>query len=81
MTKHPTTGKLAELSPETKQMCARPGTFSGGHRMCAGCPTGIFTKMLTRVSDEYEIVAGNATGRGMFRAESGAFVYDLEVIE
>ena len=30
--------------------------------MCAGCPTGIFTKMLTRLSDDYEIVAGNATG-------------------
>ena len=57
-----TTGQLAELSPETKLMCERPGTFSGGHRMCAGCPTGIFTKMLTRISDEYEIVAGNATG-------------------
>ena len=55
-----TTGQLAELSPETKLMCERPGTFSGGHRMCAGCPTGIFTKMLTRISDEYEIVAGNA---------------------
>jgi len=57
-----TTGQLAELSPETKLMCERPGTFSGGHRMCAGRPTGIFTKMLTRISDEYEIVAGNATG-------------------
>lgn len=53
---------LAELSRETKIMAQRPGTFSGGHRMCAGCPTGIFTKMLTRVSDKYEIVAGNATG-------------------
>ncbi|MEZ4603025.1 MAG: hypothetical protein R2861_06370 [Desulfobacterales bacterium] len=29
--------------------------------ICAGCPVPIFTKMITRVTDGYEIVAGNAT--------------------
>lgn len=54
--------KFAPLKEETVLMTERKPTFAGGHRMCAGCPTGIFTKMLTRVSDDYEIVAGNATG-------------------
>ncbi|MDY6904673.1 MAG: thiamine pyrophosphate-dependent enzyme [Thermodesulfobacteriota bacterium] len=48
--------------PSLQQMAQREGAFAGGHRMCAGCPVPIFTKMLTRVTDGYEIVAGNATG-------------------
>jgi len=42
-------------------MAKREGAFSGGHRLCAGCPVPIFTKMLTRVTD-YDIVVGSATG-------------------
>ncbi len=48
--------------PALQEMAKRKSAFAGGHRMCAGCPVPIFTKMLTRVSDKYEIVAGNATG-------------------
>ena len=48
--------------PSLQQMAQKEGAFAGGHRMCAGCPVPIFTKMLTRVTDGYEIVAGNATG-------------------
>ena len=47
--------------PSLQQMAKKEGSFSGGHRMCAGCPVPIFTKMLTRVTD-YDIVAGSATG-------------------
>ncbi|MFC1761713.1 thiamine pyrophosphate-dependent enzyme [Planctomycetota bacterium] len=42
-------------------MAKKQGAFSGGHRLCAGCPVPIFTKMLTRVTD-YDIVVGSATG-------------------
>jgi pyruvate ferredoxin oxidoreductase beta subunit len=42
-------------------MARREGAFSGGHRMCAGCAVPIFAKMLTRVTEGYEIVVGNAT--------------------
>jgi len=42
-------------------MAKKKAAFSSGHRLCAGCPVPIFTKMLTRVSD-YEIVVGSATG-------------------
>ncbi|TFG61748.1 MAG: pyruvate ferredoxin oxidoreductase [Spirochaetales bacterium] len=42
-------------------MAKKEGAFSGGHRLCAGCPVPIFTKMLTRVTD-YDIVVGSATG-------------------
>lgn len=48
--------------PSIQQMAQKEGAFAGGHRMCAGCPVPIFTKMLTRVTEGYEIVAGNATG-------------------
>lgn len=48
--------------PGLQEMAKRPSAFAGGHRMCAGCPVPIFTKMLTRVTDGYEIVVGNATG-------------------
>jgi len=47
--------------PSLQEMAKKPSAFAGGHRMCAGCPAPIITKMLTRVTD-YEIVAGNATG-------------------
>ena len=48
--------------PSLQEMAKKEGAFAGGHRMCAGCPVPILTKMLTRVTDGYEIVAGNATG-------------------
>ena len=47
--------------PTLQEMAKKEGAFSGGHRMCAGCPVPIFCRMLTRVTD-YEIVVGNATG-------------------
>ncbi len=47
--------------PTLQDMAFKEGAFSGGHRMCAGCPVPIITKMLTRVTD-YEIVVGSATG-------------------
>ena len=47
--------------PTLQEMATRDAAFSGGHRMCAGCPVPVFTKMLTRVTD-HEIVAGSATG-------------------
>ena len=42
-------------------MAKKESAFSSGHRMCAGCPVPIFTKMLTRVTD-YDVVVGSATG-------------------
>ncbi len=47
--------------PGLQTMAKKEGAFAGGHRMCAGCPVPIITKMLTRVTD-YDIVATNATG-------------------
>lgn len=47
--------------PTLQEMAKKEGSFSGGHRMCAGCPVPIITKMLSRVTD-YDIVVGNATG-------------------
>lgn len=47
--------------PSLQEMAKKEGAFSGGHRLCAGCPVPIFTKMLTRVTD-YDIVVGSATG-------------------
>ncbi len=47
--------------PTLQEMALKPAAFSGGHRMCAGCPVPIITKMLTRVTD-YELVIGSATG-------------------
>ncbi len=47
--------------PGIQQMAQKESSFASGHRMCAGCPVPIFTKMLTRVTD-YRIVAGSATG-------------------
>ena len=47
--------------PGLQQLAKKEGAFSGGHRLCAGCPIPVFTKMLTRVT-EYGIVVGSATG-------------------
>ena len=47
--------------PTLQEMARKDAAFSGGHRMCAGCPVPIFTKMLTRVTD-HELVVGSATG-------------------
>ena len=47
--------------PSIQEMAKKEGAFSGGHRLCAGCPVPIFTKMLTRVTD-FDIVVGSATG-------------------
>ena len=47
--------------PKLQDMAKKDSAFSSGHRMCAGCPAPIFTKMLTRVTD-YDIVVGSATG-------------------
>ncbi|MEZ4551770.1 MAG: hypothetical protein R2874_15210 [Desulfobacterales bacterium] len=41
--------------------------------ICAGCPVPIFTKMITRVTDGYEIVAGNATCGGVFHLSYSAW--------
>lgn len=42
-------------------MAKKDSAFSGGHRLCAGCPIPIITKMLTQVT-EHELVVGSATG-------------------
>ncbi len=47
--------------PNLQEMAKKDSAFSSGHRMCAGCPVPIFTKMLTRVTD-FDIVVGSATG-------------------
>jgi len=47
--------------PSLREMAGKDTAFAPGHRMCAGCPVPIITKMLTQVTD-YPIVAGNATG-------------------
>ncbi|MDA3822325.1 MAG: thiamine pyrophosphate-dependent enzyme [Bacteroidales bacterium] len=47
--------------PSLQQMALKESAFSGGHRMCAGCPVPIITKMLTQVTD-HEVVAVSATG-------------------
>lgn len=47
--------------PTLQEMAKKPAAFSSGHRLCAGCPVPIFTKMLTRVTD-YDVVLGSATG-------------------
>ena len=47
--------------PKLQDLAKKDSAFSSGHRMCAGCPAPIFTKMLTRVTD-YDIVVGSATG-------------------
>ncbi|MBP7461475.1 MAG: pyruvate ferredoxin oxidoreductase [Candidatus Delongbacteria bacterium] len=44
-----------------QEMAKKPAAFAGGHRMCAGCPVPIITKMFTRVTD-YEIIVISATG-------------------
>ncbi|MBL7116078.1 MAG: pyruvate ferredoxin oxidoreductase [Kiritimatiellae bacterium] len=44
-----------------QELASKEGSFSGGHRMCAGCPVPIFTRMLSRVTD-YEVVVCSATG-------------------
>ncbi|MFC1498937.1 thiamine pyrophosphate-dependent enzyme [Verrucomicrobiota bacterium] len=47
--------------PGLQELAKKEGSFSGGHRLCAGCPVPIFTRMLGRITD-YDIVAGSATG-------------------
>ncbi len=47
--------------PALQELAKKKSAFAPGHRMCAGCPVPIVTRMLTQVTD-YEIVAGNATG-------------------
>lgn len=47
--------------PSLQQMARKEGAFAGGHRMCAGCPVPIITKMFTRVTD-YPVVVCSATG-------------------
>ena len=47
--------------PSLQEMAKKEGAFSGGHRMCAGCPVPIFTRMLSRVTD-YDVVVCSATG-------------------
>ena len=47
--------------PNLQEMAKKDSAFSSGHRLCAGCPVSIFTKMLTQVTD-YDIVVGSATG-------------------
>jgi len=47
--------------PTLQEMAKKEAAFSSGHRLCAGCPVPIFTKMLTRVTD-YDVVVGSATG-------------------
>jgi len=47
--------------PTLQQLAKKKPAFSPGHRLCAGCPVSIFTKMLTQVTD-YDIVVGSATG-------------------
>ncbi len=47
--------------PTLQEMAKKPVAFSGGHRLCAGCPVPIFTRMLTTLTD-YDLVLGSATG-------------------
>lgn len=47
--------------PSLQEMAKKPVAFSSGHRLCAGCPVPIFTKMLTTLTD-YDLVLGSATG-------------------
>jgi len=47
--------------PSIQELAKKESAFASGHRMCAGCPVPIITKMLTRVTD-YEIIVGSATG-------------------
>jgi pyruvate ferredoxin oxidoreductase beta subunit len=47
--------------PTLQDLAKKEGSFSGGHRMCAGCPVPVWTRMLSRVTD-YELVVGSATG-------------------
>ncbi|MEN6426606.1 MAG: thiamine pyrophosphate-dependent enzyme [Phycisphaerales bacterium] len=47
--------------PTLQEMAKKKAAFSSGHRLCAGCPVPIFTKMLTQVTDS-DVVLGSATG-------------------
>lgn len=47
--------------PTLQEMARKEPSFSSGHRLCAGCPVPVFTKMLARVTD-YDVVVGSATG-------------------
>lgn len=47
--------------PSLQELAGKEGSFSGGHRMCAGCPVPIFTRMLSRVT-EHDVVVSSATG-------------------
>jgi len=47
--------------PSLQELAKKEGSFASGHRMCAGCPVPIITKMLSRVT-EYPVVVCSATG-------------------
>ena len=47
--------------PSIQELSKKEGAFASGHRMCAGCPVPIITKMFSQVTD-YDIVVGSATG-------------------
>jgi pyruvate ferredoxin oxidoreductase beta subunit len=47
--------------PSLQELAKKEGSFSPGHRMCAGCTVPIFARMLSRVTD-YNVVVGSATG-------------------
>ncbi len=47
--------------PSIQELAKREGSFACGHRMCAGCPVPIITRMLSRVTDA-DLVVGSATG-------------------
>ncbi|MCF7972424.1 MAG: hypothetical protein K9N55_01270 [Phycisphaerae bacterium] len=38
--------------PTLQAMAQQEGAFSGGHRLCAGCPVPIITKMQPRAVDK-----------------------------
>lgn len=47
--------------PSIQDLAKKEGSFASGHRMCAGCPVPIITRMFSRVAD-YPVVVGSATG-------------------
>ena len=49
------------MVPTLQEMAKKKAAFSSGHRLCAGCPVPIITKMLTQVTD-FDVVLGSATG-------------------
>lgn len=47
--------------PSIQELAQKEGSFASGHRMCAGCPVPIITRMMKRVTDS-PIVVCSATG-------------------